>query len=670
MAVLTMKKIHILGLKQDRKAILEYIQSTGTLQVDMALAENSIFKRTNTNASITHYERRSANTEQAIDILNTYVPQKTGLFDSLKGKEDISQEKFQQIIADRHAYNTLVAKIIDCGKEIETAKAGIAKYTLGIEALTPWLSMDIPINTFGTKSTSVFMGSLGPFLSVSEITGILEARLDQVPFYVEVISSDRDQTCIVAICMKKDEEVFEAALRKEGFTRSSFVSSRTPLEKKKKYEGYLKNFQETIDSVTKELEELNEQKGDLFILADYYRIRSEKYQILGNLIQSQNTFLITGYIPEKKEKEIQSHLQELYTCDVEIEEIPEDEQMPIELSNRTFFAAGEGVLTSYGLPHRGEVDPTSIMTLCYIFLFGLMLSDAAYGALIAIACFIMLKKYPKMTDSLAKSLRLFGWCGISTLIWGVLFGGYFGDIVDTVSETYFGHKVTIKALWFVPLNNPMKLLIVSMIIGLIHLFLGLGIKGYQQLKHKDFAGFLGDVLSWFLLVIGLIMMLMPTSMFASIAQVEIKFSPSMKTASYVIALTGALLILLFAGRSQKNPLARLGLGLYGLYDVTSWLSDLLSYSRLLALGLATGVIASVVNMMAKLAAGDSPFGIIIFILIFIVGHTLNLAINLLGAYVHTCRLQYVEFFGKFYEAGGEPFTPFKENTNYIDVTRK
>ena len=120
------------------------------------------------------------------------------------------------------------------------------------------------------------------------------------------------------------------------------------------------------------------------------------------------------------------------------------------------------------------------------------------------------------------------------------------------------------------------------------------------------------------------------------------------------------------GRAKKNVALRLALGAYDIYNVTGWLSDVLSYSRLLALGLATGVIASVINQMGSMA-GDGIFGAIVFILVFIVGHTLNMAINILGAYVHTNRLQFVEFFGKFYEGGGKPFNPFKLNTKYVDV---
>ena len=274
-------------------------------------------------------------------------------------------------------------------------------------------------------------------------------------------------------------------------------------------------------------------------------------------------------------------------------------------------------------------------------------------------------KCPRMAKNMRKSIKLFFWCGISTLVWGVLFGGYFGDVVDVVSETFFGHKVTIPALWFVPLNDPMRLLLYSMLFGLIHLFTGLALKGYMCIREGRYVDFLCDCVLWFLLLLGLVGMLLPTELFAGIAGQQIVFPEALKAATKWMAIIGAVGIVLMSGRANKNFGVRIALGAYDLYGMTSWLSDVLSYSRLLALGLATGVIASVINTMAAMV-GDGVVGAILFSIIFLVGHTLNLAINVLGAYVHTNRLQFVEFFGKFYEGGGKAFTPFcAAQTKYI-----
>ena len=192
------------------------------------------------------------------------------------------------------------------------------------------------------------------------------------------------------------------------------------------------------------------------------------------------------------------------------------------------------------------------------------------------------------------------YCGISTLVWGILFGGYFGNIVDIVSEKFFGHTVTVPALWFVPLNDPMKLLVYSMLFGVIHLFVGLGIKGYMCLRDGKVMDFFCDVVLWFMLLVGLILMLLPSDIFASIAQTQIVFPAVVNTLAKVLAIAGAVGIVLMSGRSSKNPGIRITLGAYDLYNVTGWLSDALSYSRLLALGLATGVIASVINQMGSM----------------------------------------------------------------------
>ena len=238
--------------------------------------------------------------------------------------------------------------------------------------------------------------------------------------------------------------------------------------------------------------------------------------------------------------------------------------------------------------------------------------------------------------------------------------------MDIVSEKFFGTTVTVPALWFVPLNDPMKLLVYSLLFGVIHLFVGLGIKGYLCLRDGKVLDFFCDVVLWYLLLVGLILMLLPSDIFASIAQTNIVFPGWLNTTAKVLAIIGAVGIVLMSGRENKNPALRVALGAYDLYNITGWLSDVLSYSRLLALGLATGVIASVINQMGSMLP-NNVVGVIFFIVIFIVGHALNLAINLLGAYVHTNRLQFVEFFGKFYEGGGRPFAPFKENTKYADV---
>lgn len=210
------------------------------------------------------------------------------------------------------------------------------------------------------------------------------------------------------------------------------------------------------------------------------------------------------------------------------------------------------------------------------------------------------------------------------------------------------------------------MLVFSMLMGIIHLFTGLAMKAYQYAKQKAWMDILYDVGFWYMLLIGLIVFGLSTEMLPGILQLSFILPSTAGTVGIVAAGIGAVGIILTAGRESRNPFKRLLKGAYGLYGVTSYLSDVLSYSRLLALGLATGVIATVINSMGSMMGGGIG-GAIVFILIFLVGHTLNMAINLLGAYVHTNRLQFVEFFGKFYEGGGRQFQPFAVHTKYYNI---
>ena len=536
-----------------------------------------------------------------------------------------------------------------------------------IEALVPWMGLTVPVSYTGTRKTSVLIGTMAGAQSLEALYGLLAKGAPQVEALdIQIISTDKDYTYLAVVCLNKDVQAVEEALRAGGFAKPAQSVNKVPSEYQKELQAEMDEAVRQISALEKEIVDSAGSRQDLRMVSDYYRIRAEKYEILGQLPQTRNTFALSGYVPAFQADKVVKEFSEKYDAVVETEMIQEEEVPPVLLKNNGFSESVEGVLASFGLPGKGEMDPTFFTSVFYVFLFGLMLSDAAYGLIVALACGILLVKCPRMATNLRKSIKLFFWCGISTLIWGIMFGGYFGDVVDVVSETFFGHKVTIPALWFVPLNDPMRLLLYSMLFGVIHLFTGLALKGYMCIRDGRYMDFVCDCVLWFLLLLGLIGMLLPTELFAGIAGAQIYFPEALKAAVKWMAIIGAVGIVLMSGRANKNFGVRIALGAYDLYGMTSWLSDVLSYSRLLALGLATGVIASVVNQMGSMG-GKSIIGVILFIVVFLIGHTFNIGINLLGAYVHTCRLQYVEFFGKFYEGGGKAFEPFMLKTKYVDI---
>ena len=670
MAVLQMQRMNLVAMKQNRKAILERLQELGALEVDVKLDEEIPVVHQDTAATRSIFEKRAATADQAIEILNKYVPEKTSLLSSLAGKPLVERSEYDRTVEQQQEYMKKANCIVAWEKEIAEANASIQRLENQAEALVPWMKLDIPMNTSGTKQTALFFGMItGPATEESVLAALKmhEPSVDAAD--VEIFASGKDAVYLSVLCLKKDAEAAEDALREIGFAKPSWIVRRTPAQEQEAIDAQVKEYQLDIQNHIAQISDLGSSREQLRLVSDYYRMRAEKYEVLGTLPQTDNTFAISGFIPAYRAKEVAQEMEDKYHAAVELEDIPDNEEAPVLLKNNGFSDSVEGVLASYGLPKKGEVDPSMIMAVFYVFLFGMMLSDAAYGAIISVVCGIALLKFPRMDQGLRKSIKLFFWCGLSTLFWGIMFGSYFGDVVNVISRNYFGHEVSIPAVWFAPLDDPMRLLMYSLLFGIIHMFIGLGLKGYMMLKKKDIVGFISDIVSWYMLLVGLIMLLLPTSIFESISGIKFNFPPALSLLSKVITVAGALIILVMSGRRKKKNIGmRLAIGLYDLYGITSWLSDLLSYSRLLALGLATGVIAQVINQMGSMF-GTGVLGTIIFIVVFLVGTVLNLAINLLGAYVHSNRLEFVEFFNKFYDGGGKPFQPFKAITKYVEFAR-
>ena len=662
MSVMAMKRLNICGMKRDRESIIETINEFKAMELDESAFQNKNLSDFPTNDQRITFEKKAHNIENAID-----APEKKGMLASLEGKKDIKRVSMMSIVKREDELTDMAKRAMDNMKKIIEDRVEIDRNQVSMQSLEPWLDLDIPMEFTHTERTSFLIGTIVKVDSQEEIyDGIGLHLVDLSEVEISIVHKDKFQMCIVAVCLKEYENAVENGLHTLGFARISNAFKGVPREELDKLKDDNEKLQREIEMLKAEFNTLAEKREDLKILSDYYRIEASKQEGMGKSNDSASTFFISGYVPEKVAGSLVEKLNKKFNLYCELENVKEDEDSPVLMQNSGIGQSVEGIVESYGLPNKKEIDPSKIVSWFYVFLFGLMLSDAAYGLIMFISCAVLLKKYKKMEHSMRKSIKLFMYCGISTLMWGILFGGYFGDAVETVSKTFFGHAVTVKPLWFAPLSDPMKLLLYCMLFGIIHLFVGLAVKGYMCIRDREYLNFFCDVVLWFSLLVGLIMLLLPTELFYSLSQLRINFGPVLTVISKILAIGGALGILVMAGRNSKKVGLRLALGAYDLYNLTGWLSDLLSYSRLLALGLATGVIASVINQIGSMG-GNSIVGIILFIIVFIFGHIFNMSINILGAYVHTNRLQYVEFFGKFYEGGGREFHPFRSETKYVDI---
>ena len=665
MAVLPMKKALICGLKKNRKRTLEYLQRQGVLEVSTEVEEDQIFHKMNVLPSKAVFERNGAEAEQALQVLKSYVPEKKGLLSSFAGREPLKLKTYEELASRHDEIMKKAGRVLWLAKTVGERKSAVPRLEQQLQELEPWSSFDLPLNFRGTKTTQAFIGSLPRPVSLEELAGQLSGCC-QGPVELSLVSSSKEQTCFFALCRREDGEQMDKGLRSLGFVKAP-QSREVPAERLRQLKGELQGIKDEIQSYEEEIRSFASSRDELKFVADYYVMRAEKYGVLNDLIQSQNVFFITGYVPENQTEKLEQDLTQRYDAFVQFSDPQETEDVPVVLKNNWFAQPVEGIVESYSLPGPGEIDPSAVMAGFYYLLFGLMLSDAAYGLIMVFGCLYCMKKFPNMESGLKKTLKMFLYSGISTTFWGIMFGSFFGDAVNVIASTFFNRPdIRLAPLWFEPVALPMKMLVFSFCFGIVHLFTGLGVKLYCSVKSGHLADGIYDVVFWYMLVGGAVVYMLTMSMFTEMLGLGFTLSPAVGTAAGAVAAIGFVGIVLTSGRESKNWGKRLLKGLYGAYGITSYLSDILSYSRLLALGLATSVISTVFNKMGSMLGNSVP-GAVLFILVFVIGHALNLAINAMGAYVHTNRLQFVEFFGKFYEGGGRKFSPFGEHTKYYKV---
>lgn len=663
-----MKYLEVAAPMDKAKDLMEYLQNRSVMEIKQLDETEGLttFETAQLVVTITKF-RDTAQT--ALKILGKYAPVKTSMLAGLVGPPEISKSEYDKRAEKVDGLLSVCREICSSEKTIGDNAAAVSRYRAGMDALEPWLTLDLSMKYAGTTTTDAFIGTLPADYTADSLEIALSPYLEgKDKFECEVVSHARDRSCIFVVCHKECSAEMLSALRTMGFAYPADPTKHPP---KVRYE----RLQKQIDDANALSEQLKEKikgyaslKEDIGFVYDWFAIKCAKYEALDKVSAGNAVVAFGGYVPVGETQTLVDEIENNFSAAAFVRDPTDDEDVPVLLHNRPFAAAVEPITEMYSLPGKADIDPNPVMCFFYYMLFGIMLSDAGYGLIMAVACGIAKFKY-KVKGKMKKTVDMYWWCGLATVFWGALFGSWFGDFIPRIATEFFHKTIDISgvipwaqpnsiALWFEPVNDPMKLMLYSFLFGIIHLFFGLGCSFVKMWKAGNKVGAICDCIPVYLLILGIA----PLG-----AGIIIDVPQTITDIAKYLALAGAVLIVLTAGRSSKNIVAKLGLGLYGLYNTASgWLSDILSYSRLLALGLCTGVIATVVNTLGCIPQNPVVKAILMFV-VFIVGHTVNMAINLIGTYVHTNRLQYVEFFSKFYEGGGRAFTPLKATTKYYQV---
>ncbi|MPM34003.1 hypothetical protein SDC9_80584 [bioreactor metagenome] len=394
-----------------------------------------------------------------------------------------------------------------------------------------------------------------------------------------------------------------------------------------------------LKALAAELPSLKAAIGDIEQRMNYTRVHQS-----GTSLADDKLMLLQGWAPADNQREISDYL-ELKAVYFDVADPTPDDEVPIKFKNNKFARLFEPIAELYMLPKYNEIDLTPYFAPFYMVFFGLSLGDVGYGLfLFTAATLAKILQKSKLSTSMKAILSLVQVLGASTMVTGLLTGGFFGfalydldwPIVQALKEKAFFD------------NNRMFML--SLVLGVVQVLFGMCMKVFNRIKQQGFKYSLSTV-GWIVLLVSFIVAaLLPNAL------------PMFGTVHLIVLITAALLIY-FYNSPDKNPFLNLGIGLWDTYNMaTGLLGDVLSYVRLFALGLSGGILASVFN---SLAAGMSPDNAIakpiVYVLIFLIGHAINIFMNTLGAIVHPVRLTFVEFYkNSEFEGGGKKYSPFRK----------
>ena len=636
MAIVKMKKFKLFALEKDRKSLLKELQKFSYVHFVKTKEDDESLKEIELNQDMTIIKEKNQKVKWMLNYFSKLFPKET--------KKEIDESSIKETLfvlleqqASKYDFSNDYENLANISGEIDSNKEEIANLETYRKELSKWLNIKESLgNLKAFKTAKFFLGTVAK----KNFEPLKDKLRNFEHTYIEEISDESSQINIMLLTSNTEEKELKNELKTYSFTETNFdfdTSFTDEYEKTKNREEELKKANEKLKE---KVEKLLKLIPKLLIQKEYLDNALIRETVVSNFKATDTVNVIEGYIPLDMEEEFKKIINKNSNKSnyLEITEVDkDDEEVPILLKNSGITGLFASITQMYALPKYNEIDPTAILSIFYWIFFGMMVADFAYGLILFILSGLALM-IGKFDENKRKFLKFFFALSFSTMIWGLLYGSAFGDLIKLPTQVLDSSK------------DFMSIFILSIIFGAIHLVIALGIKAYILIKNGYFMDVIYDVFLWYLTLTSLIILLLAGRFGLS------EFTKNIFIACAVIGMLG---IVVFGARDAKTLVGRIGGGLYSLYGITSYIGDFVSYLRLMALGLAGGFIASAINIIVKMLVSKGILGIILGIVVFTLGQSFNIFLSFLSSYVHTSRLTYVEFFSKFYEGGGKAFKKFR-----------
>ena len=646
MAIVKMKKFTLFAFEAERKRLLEELQRFGYVNFSKSdpIEEFDYLKDVEVSTVGNNYVEESTRIKWMIDYVGRFVEKEKGLSALKKGPIVYTFNELEKE-ANSYDYITDFNELSDISKKIDSNNQKITAIDNSIKEISPWKSIKEPIEDLNSFRKLKFIMGYLPTKSLEKFrTSIIDLKST---YFEEIDIVGRNSYCIIFTNQLEKEAVYEN-LRLNSFSEVNLEIKGVVSEEIQRLEDEKKILEEENSKLTDEIKKFTVNLQKMQSVYEYYQNLSLRNTVVSNFKATDKLDIIQGYVPADKENNFKELLEKLSASKVylEIEDAKKDDpDVPIILKNNKIASLFESVTKMYALPKYDEVDPTFILSIFYWIFFGMMVADFAYGLILFVGSGIALMTL-KFNDSTKKFLKFFFALSFSTMIWGLIYGSAFGDLITLPTQILDSSK------------DFMTVLMLSLAFGGVHLAFGLGMKAYVLIKNGMPMDAFYDVFLWYLTL---------TTVILVIVGKVITLPSIVNTIAFYGMIVGMLGIIAFGARDSKSIAGRIAGGLYSLYGITSYIGDFVSYLRLMALGLAGGFIAVAINIIVKMLVGGGIVGIIFGVIVFVFAQLFNIFLSFLSAYVHTSRLMYVEFFSKFYEGGGKAFKKFRSENKYIEV---